>query len=110
MKSEQEQADDVKRGYKIVLETVNHHGIDVVMPQRIMLEQSESTISYSHREVGNVIDNKRQDDDAAHHHVTRREVCLHVVPIPVVFGPGTAILDRELDSHPNVKNHRSQEK
>ena len=65
MEREQKQTEHVKAGYKIILEAENHHRIHVIVSERIVLEQCKPRISYSHREVGNMINDKRQHDETA---------------------------------------------
>ena len=44
MKREQEKTDNVESRHIVILESVYHHRIDVVMPERISLEQVIRTI------------------------------------------------------------------
>ena len=44
MKREQKQAEDVKAGYIIILKCVDHHGVNVVVAERISLKQAKPLI------------------------------------------------------------------
>ena len=48
MQREQKQAEDIKGGDVNVLKSVNHHGINVVMIERIVFEQREARIDTAH--------------------------------------------------------------
>ena len=110
MKREQKQAEDVKAGHIIILKSVHHHGVNVVVTERISLKQAKPVISNSHREVREVINDKCQHDQSAHHHVTRGKRCFDVPLIDIGLGPGTPVFNCQLDSHVNVSNDRGEEK
>src|SRR5437016_7417055 len=56
-----------------------------------------------------MIDNEREHDEPTHQHVTRREVCLDIVPVNVGLRPGTPILNCQLDRQPDVNNDRGKQ-
>src|SRR5437879_13924831 len=80
------------------------------MPKGISLQQAKPAISHAHREMREMINDKRQHNQTAHRHVTRRERGLHVSSVDVRLGPGAAILNREQDREVNVKNDCDDEK
>ena len=110
VKCEQEQPEHVKTGHKIILEPVNHHRIDIVMAERIRLEQGKARIGFAKGKMRKVISDKREYDQPAHHHVTRRERCFDVALVDVRLRPGTPILNREQDRQVNVKDNRDEKK
>jgi hypothetical protein len=107
---EQEQPEHVKTRHKIILEAVNHHRIDIVMTERIRLEQRKARIGFAESEMRKVISDKCEHDQAAHHHVTGGKRRFDVAFIYVRLGPGTAILDRKQDREVNVKTNSDEKK
>src|SRR3954469_18514028 len=65
MEREQEHPEDVKTGDEIILEAVNHHRIDVVAIERIRFQEKETRIGHSDSEMGEVIENERENDQSA---------------------------------------------
>ena len=110
MERKQEQSEHVKGRHVIILKAVNHHGIDVVMAERISLKQAKATVGYSHSEMGKMVNDKRQHNQTAHDHVTGCERRLDVSSVDVWLGPGAAILNREQDREVNVKKNCDEEK
>src|SRR6266568_2141737 len=110
MECEQEQSEHVKTRHEIVLEPVNHHGIHVVMPKGISLQQAKAAIRHSDGEMGEMINDKRQHNQTAHDHVTRGECGLHVSSVDIRLGSGATILNREQDREVNVKNNSDEKK
>src|SRR4029077_2184113 len=104
MQRQQKQTEDVESRYKIILEAVDHHRVHIIMTERIGFEQRETPVRHSHSEMGEVINDEREHDEPAHHHVTRGERCLHVLPVQVRVRPGTPVLHRQMDRHPDVNN------
>src|SRR5437870_13776019 len=109
MKREQKQPEHVKPRYKIILETIDHHRIDIIMAERIRFKQSEPCIRHTNGEMRQMTDNKGQHDQAAHHQVARGESCFHIAPVDVGFRPGAAILNRQMDRYPDVNNDRRKQ-
>src|SRR4029453_17185612 len=110
MKREQKQAEDVKAGHIIILKSVHHHGVNVVVTERISLKQAKPVISNSHREVREMINNKSQHDQSAHHHMTRGKGCFDVPLIDIRLRTGTPVFNCQLDSHVDVSNDRDEQK
>src|SRR5438094_647836 len=109
MQRQQEQPEDVKGRHEVILKAVNHHRIDIVVAERVRFKQIEPWVGYTNSEMRQMIDDKRQHDQAAHHHVPRCEVCLDVVPVDVCLWPGTAILNCQVDGHPDVNDDGSEQ-
>src|SRR5438445_13376351 len=107
MEREQKQTEHVKAGYKIILETINHHRIHVIVPERIVLEQCKPTISYSHCEMRNMINDKRQHDEPVHQHVTLSECCFDVATVDVGLRLGMPVINFMLDRQLDVTNDLS---
>ena len=110
MKRKQKQAEDVKAGHIIILKSVHHHGVNVVVAERIRLKQAKPVISNSHGEVREVINDKCQHDQSAHHHVTRGKRCFDVPLIDVRLRAGAPVFNSQLDGHVDVNNDRNEEK
>ena len=110
VKCEQEQPEHVKTGHKIILEPVNHHRIDIVMAERIRLEQGKARIGFAKAKMRKVISDKREYDQPAHHHVTRRERRFDIVPVLVWLRPGTPIFNCQLDGHVNMNDDGGEQK
>ncbi len=79
------------------------------MAERIGFEHSETPIRNSHSEMGEVINDEREHDETAHQHVARRKCCLHIVPVDVGGWPGTPVLHRQMDRHPDVNNDSGEQ-
>jgi len=109
MQRQQKQSDDVEDRHVNVLKSVNHHGVNVVTPERIHLEQCETRISYAHGEMSEVIDNEREHDESAHDHVSGRPARLRVTSIPVRLWSRATIFDCELDCEINVQDDGREE-
>jgi len=62
MKREQKEANYVKTGYVVILESIDHHRVDIVMSERIGLEQTKTGIGDAHCEMRDVVDDKRKHD------------------------------------------------
>src|SRR5260370_41895162 len=97
MEREKKETEHVEHRHKIVLETVNHHRVDIVMAERVRLEQGKPWISYTHGEVRQMVNNKREHDQSAHDHVSRGERGFYIVPVEVWFRAGTPVFNRLLD-------------
>ena len=110
MKREQKQTEDVKAGNIIILKSVHHHGINVVVAERISLKQAKPVISNSHRKVREVINDKCQHDQAAHYHVTRGKRCFDVTLIDVRLRAGAPVFNCQLDGDVDVSNDRGEKK
>src|SRR4030095_2560278 len=110
MEREQKQSEGVKARHIIVLKSVYHHGVNVVVPEGISLEQAKSAVSNPHREMREVINDKCQHYQSAHHHVTRRERCFDVMLVDVWLRSGTPVFDCQLDGHVDVNDDSGQQK
>src|SRR6266536_6147573 len=110
MEREQKQSEDVKARHIIILKSVYHHGVNVVVPEGISLEQPKSAVSNPHREMREVINDKCQHDQSAHHHVTRGERCFNIALIDVRLRAGTPVFNRQLDRHVDVNNDSGEQK
>ena len=110
MQREQEQTEHIKARHNVVLETVNHHRIDIVMAERVRLEQRKTRVGFAKGEMCEVISNKREHDQPAHHHVTRRERRFDIVPVLVWLRPGTPIFNCQLDGHVNMNDDGGEQK
>src|SRR4029077_8553144 len=109
MQRQQKQTEDVESRYKIILEAVDHHRVHIIMTERIGFEQRETPVRHSHSEMGEVINDEREHDETAHQHVARRKCCLHIVPVDVGGWPGTPVLHRQMDCHPDVNNDSGEQ-
>src|SRR5215471_3227826 len=109
MKREQKKAKHIKPGDIVVLEPIHHHRVDVVMSERIGLEQTKTGIGNSHREMRDVVNDKRKHDQPAHYHVTRSECCFHILPVDVGLWSRTAVFDCQLNRYVNVNEHSGEE-
>ena len=110
MERKQKQTEHVKARDIIILKAVHHHGVNVVMPEGVSLQQAKPGISYPHREMREMIDNKREHDQSAHHHVTRSERCFDVAFVDVRLRPGTPVFNRQSDGHVDVNNDNGEQK
>ena len=70
MKGKQKQADDVKGRDVDVLESVNHHRINVVMIERIVFQHRKTGIEFPAGKMEQVKNDKDEHDQATHYHVT----------------------------------------
>src|SRR4029077_13262629 len=109
MQRQQKQAEHVKGRHEVILKAVNHHRIDIVVAERVRFKQTEPWVGYTNGEMSQVIDDEREHDQAAHQHVTRGEVCLNIVPVDIGLGPGSPVLNCQLDGHPDVNNDRGEQ-
>src|SRR5262245_14357258 len=109
MKCEQKQTEDVKGRDIIILKSVHHHGVNVVMPEGISLQQVKPGICHSHREMREVINDERQHNQSAHHHVTRRKRCFDITLVDICLRACTPVFNRQLDSHVDVNDDCSQQ-
>src|SRR5882762_4770565 len=110
MKREQKQTEDVKARHIVILKSVHHHRINVVMVERISLQQAKPAISYPHCEMREMINNKREHDQPAHYHVTRRKRCFDVALVDVRLRSCTFVFNRQLDRHVDVNNNSGEQK
>src|ERR1700719_1431331 len=108
MKGEQEKTDKIKARHIDVLESVDHHRIDVVAIKRIELQERELRIEFARGEVEQVKNDEREHDQSTDDHVTRSPTSLHVVPVDVPLGTCAAIFDREQNREIDMQNHRDQ--
>ncbi len=69
MKGEQKQADDVKGRDVNVLESINHHRIDVVMIERIVFQHRKTSVEFPAGKMEKMKNNERKHDQPAHDHV-----------------------------------------
>src|SRR6266550_2088575 len=109
MQREQEQPEHIKARYKVILEAVNHHRIDIVMAETIRLEQRKSCIGLAEGEMCKVISNKCEHDQPAHHHVARGERRFYILPVLVWLGAGMPVFNRQLDGHVNMNDDRGEQ-
>src|SRR6266536_1806600 len=107
MEREQKQSEDVKARHIIILKSVYHHGVNVVVPEGISLEQPKSAVSNPHREMREVINDKCQHDQSAHHHVTRGERCFNIPLIYLRLISHTTGYNRQLDSFTTLHTYSS---
>src|SRR6476469_8171040 len=63
MKGEQEQPDTVERGDVNILKPVNHHRVNIVMVERIVLQQRKVRVELAAGEM-----QKMKDDEGEHYH------------------------------------------
>ena len=110
MKRQQKQSKDVKARHIIILKSVHHHGVNVVVAERISLKQAKPVISNSDREVREVVNDKCQHDQSAHYHVTRGKRRFDVTLIDVRLRAGAPVFNCQLDGHVDVSNDRGEEK
>src|SRR5437016_6590145 len=110
MKREQKQTEHIEPGHQIILETIDHHQINVVMAMRIRLEQCKTRVGFSEGEMREVISDKREHDQSAHYHVTRRKRCFDIVLVDVRLRSGTPVFNRQLDRHVDVNNDSGEQK
>src|SRR5882724_1437157 len=108
MKREEEQTHDVKGRHVNVLESVNHHRINVVAIERVEFQKWELRIEFAAGEMEQVKDDEGEHDQSAHDHVTRGPTRLHVVAVDVGLGTRAAIFDREQNCKIDMQNHRGQ--
>src|SRR3954453_16380021 len=111
MECEQKESKNVKPADVIILKSVYHHRINVVVPERIRLEQSETRIGDTHCKMRNVVDDERKHDQPAHHHVARSKRCFDILPLYVLLRSCTAVFDRQLNRHVNMNddNHEQEQ-
>ena len=69
MKGKQEQADDVKGRDVNVLESVNHHRINVVMIERIVFQHRKTGVEFPAGKMKKMKNDEREHDQPAHDHV-----------------------------------------
>jgi hypothetical protein len=65
MEREEEHGENIKQGDVNILKPVNHHRIDVVLVERIRLEQEKARVGDANREMRDVINDKGEDDQPA---------------------------------------------
>src|SRR4029077_18566165 len=107
MKGEQEQTDDVKGRDVNVLESINHHRIDVVMIERIIFQHRKMSVEPSTGKMKKMENNERKHNQPAHDHVARSVACLDVVPFFIAVWAGTPVIEREADGKINVEENRN---
>jgi len=110
MQREQEQTEHIKARHNVVLETVNHHRIDIRMVERIGFQEQKARINFAHGEMENVKNDKTEDDKAGDDHVTGSEGRFYVVFSLVMHRARAAIFDRQTDRVENVQEHVYEEK
>lgn len=110
MQGEKEQSYDIKTGDVNILKTVNHHGENIIMVERIILQQGELRIEFARSEMQKVKNDESKDDQPAHDHVARGEARLDVIFPFVRDRTGAAILERERDGEENMQQNICQEK
>src|SRR5882724_4321947 len=108
MECEEEKADDVKGRHINILESVNHHRINVVAIERVEFKERELRIEFAAGEMEQVKDDEREHDQSAHDHVTRSPARLHVLPVDVRLGTRPATFDREQNCEIDMQNYRGQ--
>src|ERR1700716_4318391 len=91
VQKKQEQPEHIKRGDDIILETVNHHRVNIVTVERIEFEQRKTGIGFAEGEMGEVVSDEHQHDQSAYDHVTRRESRFDVFLVAVRLTQGAAI-------------------
>src|SRR4029079_2689549 len=97
MKGKQKQTDDVKSRDVNVLESINHHRIDVVMIERIIFQHRKMSVESSTGKMKKMKNNEREHNQPAHDHVARSIACLDVIPFFVALRAGTTIIESEAD-------------
>src|SRR5438270_6151246 len=97
MKGEQKQADNVKGRDVNVLESVNHHRINVVMIERIIFQHWKTGVEFPAGKMKEMKNDESEDDQSAHHHVARSVTCLDVIPFLIALRAGTPVIERQTD-------------
>ncbi len=105
---EEKETDDVKARHVNVLESVDHHRINVVAIEQIKFEERELRIEFAGGEMEEMKNYEREHDQSADDHVTRGPTCLHVLSVHVRLGTRAAIFDREQNREIDMQNHRGQ--
>src|SRR5881628_985744 len=99
MEGEQKQAENIETRHKIILETVNYHRINVVMAERIRLEQRKARVGFTESEMRQMIKDEGEHNQPAHHHVARGERGFHMLSVDIRLGSSAPILDRQLNRY-----------
>lgn len=110
MEREEEHSEDVKSRDERALKAEDHHGIDVVMAERILRQGGKTRIGRAHGEMEEVIDDECEEDQAAQHHRARGESSLDNVPAPIALGARLPVFDREPDCVVDMRDHDHKEK
>ena|ERR1700682_6505660 len=110
VQKKQEQPEHIKGGDDIILETVNHHRVNIVTVERIEFEQRKTGIGFAEGEMGKVISDEHQHDQSAYNHVTRRESRFDVFLVAVRLGTRAAISDGKTDRHVDVDDDGDEQK
>src|ERR1700682_3101969 len=110
VQKKQEQPEHIKSGDDIVLETVNHHRVNIVTVKWIEFEHRKMGIGFAEGEMGKVISDEHEHDQAAHDHGTRRESGFDVFLVAVRLGTRAAISDGKTDRHVNVDDDSDEQK
>ena len=105
MERKKKDAEQIKSGDIVILESVNHHGINVVMPEGINFQQAKAGISYPHGEMREMINDKCEYNQSAHYHMTRGKRCFDVTLVDVRIRSGTPVFNRQLDGDEDVNNY-----
>src|SRR6267143_4208936 len=109
MQREQEQSDDVKGRDINVLKAINHHRINVIVAERVSLEQLETAVGRADSKMRQMVNDKHQHNQTAYHHVPRSEASLDVFSFDVAVRTSAPILDREQDREINMERDRDEQ-
>src|SRR5437762_5378234 len=95
MQCQEKQTDNVKTRHVNVLESVNHHRINVVTIERIEFEERELRIEFARGEMEQMKNDEREYDQSAGDHMARSPTRLHILSVDVRLGARATIFDRE---------------
>ena len=109
MKREKEQSDDVKDRDVNILESVNHHRVNIVAIERIDFQERELRIEFARGEVEQMKNDECEHNQAADDHVSRSPARFDVVTIPICFWTRASIFDRQKNREVNVQQDADEE-
>jgi len=107
MKGEQEQPHNVERGDVNILKPVNHHRVNIVMVERIVLQQRKVRVELTAGKMQEMKNDEGEHNQPAHDHVARSVARPDVIPFLVALRAGTPVIEREADSKINVEENRN---
>ena len=110
MERKKKDTEHVKSGHIVILKSVHHHGKNVVVPEGISFQQAKAGVSYPHREMREMINDKCEHNQSAHHHMTRCKRCFDVTLVDVRVRSGTPIFNCQLDGHVDMNNDGGEQK
>lgn len=94
VETEKEHGKDIKPGNDRTGESQHHHGIDIVVTERVGRHRGKARVSGAEGELQEVIDNKGEHNQPAHHHVTGSESRFYVILVLITRRSRPAVLHR----------------